>query len=134
MVYINNILLQDDFVTYQDNYTQLLDIRQKYGYMMVIEFGDSMENGVLSNAVGASVKANKFYSTFREIAQGFFECLVGPIMGNRIVLLVPYENAKEDTKTELQLSQEPEIWYINLKTGSTVCSAVESEESKNLEA
>ena len=55
-----------------------------------------MENGVLSNAVGASVKANKFYSTFREIAQGFFECLVGPIMGNRIVLLVPYENAKED--------------------------------------
>ena len=111
--YINNILLQDDFVTYQDNYTQLLDIRQKYGYMMVIEFGDSMENGVLSNAVGASVKANKFYSTFREIAQGFFECLVGPIMGNRIVLLVPYEMRKKITKTELQLSQEPEIWYIN---------------------
>ena len=26
--YINNILLQDDFVTYQDNYTQLLDIRR----------------------------------------------------------------------------------------------------------
>ena len=94
--YINNILLQDDFVTYQDNYTQLLDIQQKYGYMMVVEFGDSLENGVLSNAVGASVKANKFYSTFREIAQDFFECLVGPIMGNRIVLLVPYENATED--------------------------------------
>ncbi len=43
-------------------------------------------------------------------------------------------NRKKITKTELQLSQEPEIWYINLKTGSTVCSAVESEESKNLEA
>lgn len=94
--YINNILLQDDFVTYQDNYTQLLDIHEKYGYMMVVEFGDSIENGVLSNAVGASVKANKFYSTFREIAQDFFECLVGPIMGNRIVLLVPYEQEKED--------------------------------------
>ena len=94
--YINNILLQDDFVTYQDNYTELLDIHEKYGYMMVVEFGDSLENGVLSNAVGASVKANKFYSIFREIAQGFFECLVGPIMGNRIVLLVPYENATED--------------------------------------
>ena len=26
---------------------------------------------------------------------------------------------KKITKTELQLSQEPEIWYINLKTGST---------------
>lgn len=94
--YINNILLQDDFVTYQDNYTQLLDIHEKYGYMMVVEFGDSLENGVLSNAVGASVRANKFYSTFREIVQGFFGCLVGPIMGNRIVLLVPYENERED--------------------------------------
>ena len=43
--------------------------------MMVIEFGDSLENGVLSNAVGASVKANKFYSIFREIAQGFLNVL-----------------------------------------------------------
>ena len=55
-----------------------------------------MENGVLSNAVGAGVRANRFYSTFREIAQDFFECLVGPIMGNRIVLLVPYEENTED--------------------------------------
>ncbi|MBC5779456.1 response regulator [Blautia difficilis] len=94
--YINNILLQDDFVTYQDNYTELLNIHQKYGYMVVVEFGDSMENGVLSNAVGAGVRANRFYSTFREIAQDFFECLVGPIMGNRIVLLVPYEENTED--------------------------------------
>lgn len=93
--YINNILLQDDFQTYQDNYRELLDIREEYGYMIVAEFGDSTENGVLTNAVGASVKANKFYSTFREIAQGFFECLVGPIMGNRIVLLVPYRNSRE---------------------------------------
>ena len=53
--YINNILLQDDFVTYQDNYTELLNIHQD-----------------------------------------FFECLVGPIMGNRIVLLVPYEENTED--------------------------------------
>lgn len=37
--YINNILLQDDFVTYQDNYTQLLDIQEKYGYMMVVNLG-----------------------------------------------------------------------------------------------
>ena len=50
--YINNILLQDDFQTYQDNYRELLDIREEYGYMIVAEFGDSTENGVLTNAVG----------------------------------------------------------------------------------
>ncbi|MDD7219338.1 MAG: helix-turn-helix domain-containing protein [Clostridia bacterium] len=101
--YINNILLQDDFDTYQDNYTQLLDIRFSYGYMIVVEFGDSMENGVLSNAVGSSVKANKFYSSFREIAKGFFDCVVGPIMGNRIVLLVPYENATESYEDRVEI-------------------------------
>ena len=77
--YINNILLQDDFQTYQDNYKELLDIQE------------------------ASVKANKFYSTFREIAQGFFECLVGPIMGNRIVILVPYRNPKESYEERVEV-------------------------------
>ena len=101
--YINNILLQDDFQTYQDNYKELLDIQEEYGYMIVAEFGDSTENGVLTNAVGASVKANKFYSTFREIAQGFFECLVGPIMGNRIVILVPYRNPKESYEERVEV-------------------------------
>lgn len=101
--YINNILLQDDFQTYQDNYKELLDIQEEYGYMIVAEFGDSTENGVLTNAVGASVKANKFYSTFREIAQGFFECLVGPIMGNRIVIFVPYRNPNESYEERVEV-------------------------------
>lgn len=89
--YINNLLLQDDFRTYQDNYRQLLDIKEEQAYMMVVEFGDTQENGMLTNAVGASVRASKFYSVFREICKEFFDCLVGPVMGNRIVLLIPYE-------------------------------------------
>ncbi|MDC7291452.1 helix-turn-helix domain-containing protein [Blautia schinkii] len=96
--YINNLLLQEDFQTYQEHYRQLLDIEQEYGFMIVAEFGDTEEDGVLTNAVGASVRASRFYSTFREICQGFFDCLVGPIMGNRIVLLVPCE--QENTEYE----------------------------------
>lgn len=101
--YINNLLLQDDFQTYQDNYRQLLDIKEESGYMIVAEFGDTLENGVLTNVVGASVKANKFYSTFREIAQGFFDCLVGPIMGNRIVLLVPCKDEGEEYENRVEV-------------------------------
>ena len=101
--YINNLLLQDDFQTYQDNYRELLDIKEENGYMIVTEFGDSLEEGILTNAVGSSVKANKFYSTFREIAQGFFDCLVGPIMGNRIVLLVPCGETLEEYETRVEI-------------------------------
>lgn len=89
--YIYNLLLQDDFHTYQSNYRELLNIQREYAFMAVIEFGDSVENGVLTNAVGASVRASGFYPEFREITKGFFDCLVGPVMGNRIVLLVPRE-------------------------------------------
>ena len=92
-----------EFLTKPVNKKVILDIREEYGYMIVAEFGDSTENGVLTNAVGASVKANKFYSTFREIAQGFFECLVGPIMGNRIVLLVPYRNSRESYEERVEV-------------------------------
>ncbi len=104
--YINNLLLQDDFQTYQDHYRELLNITEEYGYMIVVEFGDAEENGNLTNAVGASVKANRFYSRFREIAKGFFKCLVGPIMGNRIVLLVPHANAHMSYEERVEVLME----------------------------
>ncbi|MDO5136542.1 MAG: response regulator [Eubacteriales bacterium] len=101
--YIYNLLLQEDFHTYQSNYRELLNIVQDYAFMAVVEFGDSVENGVLTNAVGASVRANKFYPEFREIAKGFFNCLVGPVMGNRIVLLVPCEKERAEYEERVEI-------------------------------
>ena len=89
--YLYNILLQDDFHTYEENYREMLDIRQEYAWMVVVEFGDDVDKGILTNAVGATVRASSFYPEFREIAKGFFACLVGSVMGNRIVLFCPYE-------------------------------------------
>lgn len=94
--YLYNILLMDSFHNYNSNYRQLLGIEEKYGFVIVVEFGDSQENGELTNAVGAGVRAEKFYPELREIAKEFFRCLVGPVMGNRVVLLVPYEKASID--------------------------------------
>ena len=46
---------------------------------------------MMTNAVGASVRASRFYKEYREIVKAFFDCIIGPVMGNRIVLFVPYE-------------------------------------------
>ena len=62
----------DSFHNYNDNYRQLLGIQEKYGFMIVVEFGDSQENGELTNAVGAGVRAEKFYPELRETAREFF--------------------------------------------------------------
>ena len=45
--FIYNILLQDDFFFYQGNYKELLNIVQDYGFIIVTEFGDSVENGMM---------------------------------------------------------------------------------------
>lgn len=89
--FIYNLLLQDGFPTDTGNYKELLDIEEDYGFMMVIQFGESIENGVLTNAVGMSVKAQGFYGDFREVVKGYFQCCIGPIMSNKIALYVPWD-------------------------------------------
>lgn len=101
--YIYNLLLMDDFHTYQDDYRELLNIEKEYAFMTVVEFGDSDENGVLTNAVGASVRASKFYPELREIVKEFFNCVAGPVMGNRVVLLVPHDTGKVDYEERVEI-------------------------------
>lgn len=101
--YICQLLLQEDFQTYQDNYRELLDIQKEYAFMTVVEFGDSYENGALTNAVGASVRASKFYPELREIVKEFFNCITGPVMGNRVVLLIPHDTGKVDYEERVEI-------------------------------
>lgn len=114
--YLYNILLMDSFHNYNDNYRQLLGIQEKYGFMIVVEFGDSQENGELTNAVGAGVRAEKFYPDIREIAREFFHCLVGPVMGNRVVLLIPYENASIDYDERVHILTKTRNMIYKLET------------------
>ena len=93
--FIYNIL-QDDTDIYKQEYLTMLDIKQRYGFMIVLEFGDGMENGAMTNAVGANVRVNKYYSRLKEIVKDYFECITGPIMGNRVVLFVPFDRDKAD--------------------------------------
>ena len=103
--YIYNLLLQDEFSTYEDQYRDLLNITAENAFMVVVEFGDSNENGVLTNAIGVSVRAGRFYSEFRETAHGFFDYIVGPVMGNRIVLLIPYEDKAASYEDRIDILQ-----------------------------
>ena len=114
--YLYNILLMDSFHNYNDNYRQLLGIREKYGFMIVVEFGDSQENGELTNAVGAGVRAEKFYPELRETAREFFHCLVGPVMGNRVVILVPYENETIDYDERVHILTKTRNMVYKLET------------------
>ena len=81
-----------DFITKPANTSrirELLDIPGDYGMILVIEVGDAIENRKMTNVVGMSVKAQKFYDEFRQIVKEFFPATVGPVMTNKIVVYVP---------------------------------------------
>lgn len=86
---ITNLLYQTETqdISY---YLQLLGLDEPYGYIMVIPFDSDYENGQLYSPVRVSVQAQDFYPDFREIAKEAFPCVVGPIISNSVVLLIPH--------------------------------------------
>ncbi len=100
--FINNLLQEDKSSTNQ-SYLDMLEIRQAFAYMAVLEFGESDENGHLTNAVGSNVRVNQTYSSLREIVGDFFDCIIGPVMGNRIVLYLPVDNEKTGYEQRVEI-------------------------------
>ncbi len=93
-----NSLLQDDMDILLQDYLEILGIQEKYGFMIVLEFGDALESGMMTNAVGSNVKMNRYYSVLKEIVKDYFPCIPGLIMGNRVVLF----NAVDHQKTRYE--------------------------------
>ncbi len=112
---ITNLLLPTEMqdVSY---FFQLLDITEKNGYVMVVQFGTEYENGRLISPVRMSVQAQDFYPEFHSMVKAALNCVVGPLMSNRIVLLVPYQAD--------QLSYEDRIHIV--ETARTLAAELEN--------
>lgn len=101
--FIYAILSGDDYSREKDNFCNLLGVREEHGMIMVMEFGDSLVEGTLTNPVGISVKAQSFYTTIRESLKEELSCVVGPIMVNKIVAFLPSDKPQleYDDRTKL---------------------------------
>lgn len=86
--FVGSLLFQQEMQA-ADYYQQLLDIEDSQGYVMILQFGQSYENGRLVSQVGMNVKAQEFYGEIRDIVKSYFSCVVGSIMSNRIPIVVP---------------------------------------------
>ncbi|MBH1942244.1 helix-turn-helix domain-containing protein [Mobilitalea sibirica] len=87
--FIYAVLSGDDLSREIWNFKNLLSIQDDYGMIMVFEFGDALVDGVLTNPVGISVKAQSFYTIIRESLKAELNCIVGPIMVNKIGVFLP---------------------------------------------
>jgi Response regulator containing CheY-like receiver domain and AraC-type DNA-binding domain len=91
--FINLILFQEDFSAEMESYRSLLDIREDFGLLITLQFGDQDKSGNLENPVGTSVKIQNYIPTMREIIKEFFlSSVVGSIMANKVAIFVPWQN------------------------------------------
>lgn len=87
--FIYSILSGEDFSRELISFRSLLGIRDDYGMILLLEFGDACVEGSLTNPVGVSVKVQSFYADIRESLKEEFNCVIGPIMVNKIVIFLP---------------------------------------------
>ena len=88
---IYEILLHEHFEEDIENYRSMLGIQQNFAYMMTLVYGDDQVGNHMTNAVGSSVKMQQHYQGVRAELKEQIPCIVGSVMANKIVVLVPYE-------------------------------------------
>lgn len=103
---IYEILLQEHFEEDIENYKNMLGIKEDYAYMMNVVYGDTQEGNHMTNAVGSSVKMQQYYQGVRAEIKEHFECIVGSVMANKIVVLVPYGKPFMEYKDRAELIEK----------------------------
>ena len=95
-----------DFERLKDNFCNLLGIKDDYGMFMVVEFGDSLVDGKLTNPVGISVKAQAFYPNIRASIKDELDGVVSPIMGNKIVTFIPSDKPQLEYDDRIKIIEK----------------------------
>lgn len=106
--FMYSILLNNDFKDEINNYKELFDIKNDNGYIMVLEFGEGDKPSKLKNKIGTGIKGQKFYPKVRNTIKYKCKCVVGPIIINRISVLIyeeNYENEYEQRIKALELAE-----------------------------
>ncbi|MDR1019095.1 MAG: response regulator [Lachnospiraceae bacterium] len=89
-----------------ENYRSLLDIKESYGYIAIIEAGDELHKGVLSNIIGAGVKLQKQFMVFKDIVKENFNAIVGSATGNRVIICILTENYDNSYENRVYIVEE----------------------------
>lgn len=93
---IYNLLFSEYFDEDVENFKNLLEIKEDYCYMGVLIFGESQIKNHMTNVVGTSVRVQNHYNEVREIVKGYFKCIMGSVMANKIAILIPAAEDKQD--------------------------------------
>jgi len=103
---VYNILFQEYFTEDVENYKRLLSIEADYYYMIAVVYGDEQDGNHMTNAVGSSVRMQKYYQDVRNCIKEYFDCAIGSIMSNKIAVLVPVSKPEMDYNDRIELIEK----------------------------
>ncbi len=131
---IYTALFQDDYDSEIENFRNLLSIEKDFGYIIVLEWGDSHMENHLTNAVGTGIKMQSYYKEMREVIKGFYDCIVGSVMANRMIIYVPYTKDSLEYNERIEIIEKTRTMirklrkYIDVKFRAGIGSVVRLEE------
>jgi two-component system response regulator YesN len=100
--FIYSLISSDDHTNELESYRKILDINANGGYIMTIEFGEESGKKELINKIGSSIKSQKFYPSLRDTIKESCNCVVGPVMLNRIVTYIPCDCDIEEYEQRIE--------------------------------
>lgn len=100
---IYNLLFQEYFEEDIENFKTLLELQADYCYMGALVFDENQEGNHMTNVIGTSVRVQDHYHEVREIVKGYFPCIIGSVMANKIAVLIPSEKATLDYNERIKL-------------------------------
>ncbi|MBP3873882.1 MAG: response regulator [Lachnospiraceae bacterium] len=89
--FVTGMLLSDDMQDIE-YYRELLEIHEKDAYVEVIQFGSQNPGMELLTPVESRMKAQESYMQIRSVIKSFQRCIIGPVMSDRIVVVVPHND------------------------------------------
>jgi len=114
--FVYSLIFEDDYDGDAHNYKDLLGIQEEYAQMMIIEWGDEVVEGRLTNPVGAGVRAHAYYHDFRDIVKEYFPCVPGAMMSNKLAVCIPCSKVQMDYKDRTAMIEKSRSLIRKLRT------------------
>lgn len=96
-------------------YRELLNIEEEYGYAMVIECGEELHRGELTNTVGSGIKLQRHYMVFRETVKEATGGIVGALMANKVIVLIPCQEEHGEYEQRIRKLENARVLLSTLE-------------------
>ncbi len=100
--YVYSFIMSKEYGMETMSYHRLLNIQGTFGYIMILEFGHGDSQDTLENRIGSGVKGMMTYDTIRESLKYKGQCVIGPLMINRVVAAFFHDTNKDEYEKRIQ--------------------------------